>query len=114
MRIMKIVLYFAAASFGLWYVIRKSNSEHAVARNATDPQLRRSLRWYNAAMVTLVCGVLLMLGWIVTQDSSPLLHTVLFVLGIAAILAGFVLSGISGWIKGGAITAARQRDSRQP
>ena len=111
MRITNILLYFTAAAFGAWYVIRKSNSEHVAARKANDPQLQRSVRWYDAGMVTLVCGILLMLAWMVAQDASRVLRAVLLGLGVGAIVAGFVLSGISGWIKGGTVLRSRDGES---
>ena len=112
MRYITIIFYFVATAFGAWYVIRKSNREHAVARTSDDPRLRRSMRWYDAAMVTVVCGILLMLGWMVTQSGSPSLHGVLFWLGIGTIGAGFVLAGVSGWIKGGTLTRSTDRESK--
>ncbi len=111
MRLFIALLNFAFFGFGAWYVIRYSNREHASARKDNDPQLRRSVRWYDAGMITVVCGFLLMLGWIVTQGGSPSLHTALFILGIAAIAVGFALAGFSGWIKGGALRDPRSRDS---
>ena len=100
------IAFFA---LGARYLIRKSKQDHDQIRESHDPRLRRSQRLADVGMVTVTCGFLLMLGWMVTQRGSPTLHHLLFVLGIASIAAAFVLEGVSGWIKGGVIIDSSRR-----
>ncbi len=105
------IAFFA---LGARYLIRKRKEDHDQVRQSDDPRLRRSQVLADVGMVTVTCGFLLMLGWIVTQDSSATLHHLFLVLGIASIAAAFVLEGVSGWIKGGVIidSSRRRRETR--
>ena len=100
------VAFFA---LGARYLIRKSKKDHDETEQSHDPRLRRSQLLADCGMVTVTLGVLLMLGWMVTQGGSPTLHQLLFVLGIASIAAAFLLEGVSGWIKGGVLTDSSSR-----
>jgi len=61
---------------------------------------KRAQRYRNAAYVSGTIGFLLMLGWM-TVRTHGWLQTSFLVAGITALAAGFVLSGMAGWIGAG-------------
>ena len=110
MRIVIALLNIVVFVLGARYVIRKDKQERADVSTMKDPRLRRSQRVSDISMVGVTCGILLMLGWMVTNGDGSRWPTVFFVSGISLIAASFVLAGVSGWIKGGAGVSSAKSD----
>ena len=91
----------ALAAFLFTHLLRTRRKGGAHSVPSPDAaKVGRVKRFDNAAAIAATAGFLLMLGWMLF--TSPLwLHVLLLVSGIAGIVTGLTLAGMSGWVSAG-------------